>query len=503
MGIIPIGSNYTHTWAEPGLYIMADEELIESSKNARRRFCPIEKNSDPIMVPDRPWEGGEKEGEPATLQDPFYATVLYDPREKIFRCWYGAWTRYAADQYSKGFANQDSHLNYAISEDGIHWEKPNLSQVLWQGSYENNMLRVKGDPGSASCGEDGIPSPPQPYVFPTPEDRFASSCHCGFADPVYEKGITVAFSPDGVNWRMHYPPVLPLDGDANSLMADPNNKCYLMTTRSAAHAHLCGRWRRGWKRHIALSKSRDLIHWTPMFTVIEADDQDPEDTQLYKMQIVPYGQVYIGQLLMFYDHEMVLDNQLVLSHDLMHWQRVGDRQPILARGPEGSWDSKHVTITSNPPHPEGDKMRFWYGGANAPHYQAGFGALGTGTLRRDGFVCWEADDKEGVVTTVPMKVNGATTLMVNVDASDGELRAEITDKDGTPIKDCTRADSIPIRGNHTRAVVGFKAEPGMFFDRGNFFRFPDEVRFRFYLTNAKLYAFKATQTTPSWPKPKE
>jgi hypothetical protein len=52
-------------------------------------------------------------------------------------------------------------------------------------------------------------------------------------------------------------------------------------------------------------------------------------------------------------------------------------------------------------------------------------------------------------------------------------------------------------------VVGFNAKPGMYFDRGNFFRFPDEVRFRFYLKNAKLYAFKATSTTPSWPEPKD
>jgi hypothetical protein len=49
--------------AEPGLYIMADEELIESSKNATWRLCPIEKDPDPVIVPDKPWEGGETDRE--------------------------------------------------------------------------------------------------------------------------------------------------------------------------------------------------------------------------------------------------------------------------------------------------------------------------------------------------------------------------------------------------------------------------------------------------------
>ena len=243
-----------------------------------------------------------------------------------------------------------------------------------------------------------------------------------------------------------------------------------------------------------------MIHWTPLETILEADDKDPEDTELYKMYIVPYGHAYLGQLLMFYTHEMVLENQLALSRDLVNWQRVGDRRPILARGSEGSWDSKHVTLSDNPPHPEGKRMRFWYGGASAPHYQAGYGALGTGTLRRDGFVCYEAGKKEGVLTTIPFRVNGATQLSLNVDAADGEVRAEVVDKAGDPIEGCTREDCVPIRGDHVRTVVSFKAEAGRLADRGNRLRFADEVRFRFYLRNAKLYAFKAPNLSLRWPE---
>lgn len=495
--------NYTHTWADPGLYLMADEELIESSKNAARKLCQIEKDPDPVLKPDKPWEGAEPDGSAVTLQDPFYATVLYDPAEKIYRCWYRMFNRYLGRLYSRGFANQGSELAYALSEDGINWEKPSIGQVLYKGSYDNNMIRVKGETDNApDMHADGI-GPVIPLAAPGSSDRFACSTHMRTDDPIYPTGITMCFSPDGINWRMHYPPVLPLDGDCHSVSLDPLNKQYIMTSRSAAHSHLAHRWGRPWKRHIAIGMSRDLIHWTPLRTVLEADEQDPEDTQLYKMPVIPYGHAYIGYLLMFYANEMKLDTQLVLSRDLLNWQRVGGRVPILPCGPKGSWDSEHVTITDNPPHPEGDRLRFWYGGADAPHYQAGYGAMGTGTLRQDGFVCYEAGSEEAVLTTIPMKLKGSTWITVNVDAADGRLEAEVIDEDGNPLQLLSRRDCIPVTGDHTRALVRFKAGPGQYFDRGTFLRFYGQtVRYRFYLRNAKLYAIHTPNVQFQWPEAK-
>ena len=75
--------------------------------------------------------------------------------------------------------------------------------------------------------------------------------------------------------------------------------------------------------------------------------------------------------------------------------------------------------------------------------------------------------------------------MVNVDATDGELRVEILDGDDRPIDGCSADDCLPIRGDHIRTIVAFKE------GRGTFMRHTGPVRFRFHLRNAKLYAFKA------------
>jgi hypothetical protein len=249
------------------------------------------------------------------------------------------------------------------------------------------------------------------------------------------------------------------------------------------------------KRHIALAKSRDLIHWTPMLTILEADERDPANAQMYYMHIVPYGRHYLGFVQMFYMSEDMtygpLEMHLAISDDGENWRRAGDkwtkRSPILPRGPEGSWDQAHVDLFACPPMPlgaRGERLRFWYGGKDTEHWQAGSTAASSATLRRDGFACWEAGPEGGTITTRLLKLTWATFPALNVDARDGEVRVEILKEDGTILEGCAAAQCTPITGDHIRQVVEW---PGQ---RGTWVRYTGKVRFRFYLKNAKLYAAK-------------
>ena len=469
-------------FADPNLYLLADEELVASSRNLTCRLCRIEKRADPVISPDMPWEGMQPDGRSESHQDPFYSNVLYSAADKTYRCWYTVANRFNQSSYREGFSNQDSSLCYAISADGVRWEKPVLRQVLHKGSLENNMLRLYGPPGSGVAS--GAIHSAIHYSAPGSDERFACSTRVGCWASGYPGSMTVWFSADGVNWRMMDPPVMAGDGETNTICADPLRRQYICTARSVQFTNMVGRWKRPWKRSCAISRSRDLTHWTPLLTVLEADDQDPEDTQIYKLAVIPYGHGYVGQLLMFYTHEMVLDVQLAFSRDLMNWRRIGDRQPILARGDEGTWHSKHVALFDTPPVLEGDTLRFWYGGKNAPHYQAGFGALGTGTLRRDGFVCYEAGEREGVLTTTPLPLSGPPHIELNVDVTDGEALVELIDEDGNPLPGFSRKDCAPISGDHIRATVEFTGA-----SRYDTWR-DGNVCLRFRLRNARLYAFE-------------
>lgn len=482
-----------YCWANPDLYIMADQELIDEAANASFRICPLEKDpANPVLRPEQLWEGGDGKKPLGVNQDPLGGTVLYDADAKLFHCWY--LTNNRCIRTLNGFARgrlqpQGSQVCYATSSDGIRWEKPVIGAMPYENSLANNMIRVAMSP-IQSNHLSGVAV----NRIPGHDAHLVGSVYSSFNDPIYPQGITVMFSKDGRSWEPHYPPVLPMDGDAHCLMWDPNCECYLCTTRSAAHEHELSILRaRGHaellsKRHIAIARSRDLVHWTPMMTVLEADDKDPANAQLYMMYVVPYGHGYVGFVQLFYMADNMaygpLDMQLTFARDWLHWRRIGDRTPIIPRGAAGAWDQAHTTICTNPPHPEGNRMRTWYGGKDTEHWQAGIGGMGTGTWRRDGFACWKAHADGGVITTVPFQLNWSTHLFLNVEAPHGRILAELVDAETRqPIEGVSKDDCLPITGDHIAAQVHFKE------GRGTFIRHTGRVRWRFYLENASLYAF--------------
>jgi hypothetical protein len=385
----------------------------------------------------------------------------------------------------------------ATSKDGTNWEKPALGQICWNGSYENNMLRVDVGPVQMQHLSGVVPN-----YLENASSSLAATVYSNFDDPIYPCGITQLYGDDGIHWQPHFPPTISIDGDAHCLMWDSRRQCYLCTTRSAQHGRMIARLQKNQglhhlrnKRHIALAKSRDLIHWTPMLTVLEADDRDPENAQMYYMHIVPYGHHYLGFVQMFYMSEDMtrgpLDMHLAISDDGENWRRVGDqwmeRVPFVPRGAAGDWDCSHISLFTNPRFPTdaaGGRLRFWYGGKDTEHWQAGNAAMGTGTLRRDGFACWEAGVEGGTITTRLLQLTWATMPALNVDATNGEVRVEIFNEDGEPLDGCSAEECVPITGDHIRAVVNWKSW------RGNFVRHTSKVRFRFHLKNAKLYAAK-------------
>jgi hypothetical protein len=484
------------SWAEPDLFICADEALFESAEGAHFQLCPMEKESQPVFLPTATWEGGDGQRPLPNQQDMPYGSIVYDAQLEEYVFWYMTGNRLLAlasdpalgQLISPPLRPQGSGVCIATSKDGIEWRRPDLGQVLFNQSFRNNMIRVDVPPVMSDHLSAVVPN----YIEGH-ETELVGSVYSNFQDPIYPRGITAMFSDDGVQWRPHWPPTLPLDGDAHCVMWDPRRRCYLCTTRSAQHSHVFSRLRsRGfdtpYKRHVALAMSRDMVHWTPMLDVLEADEQDAPNAQMYYMYILPYGHAYLGFVQMFYPTPDMAygpqEMQLAISTDLINWRRVGRRRPILPRGKPQSWDQSQVSLCPNPPFLVDGRLRFWYGGKDTEHWQAGTGGLGAASLRQDGFACWEAGAAGGTVTTRLLKINWATMPYLNVDAAGGEARMEILDEENKPIAGCSAEDCFPITVDSPRAPLAFK--PG----RGTFIRHSGRVRFRFHLKSARLYAFK-------------
>lgn len=483
-------------WNDLALFLSLDESWVESTENVRLEFNSLAKHSGgPVLLPCEDWEGGRGGRQRAVQQDPFMASIVRDLEDDRYLLWYNTANRLVGWVSDPGMGNAPPVLSagggsrccFASSADGLHWEKPDLGLVPYFGSTRNNMLALPGPP---------LLSDHLSGILPTRHEgataALVGTVFSQFADPIYPSGITQLFSNDGLRWDLHYPPTLPLDGDAHCLSWDAGTSSYLLTTRSAQHVRIYNRLRAAGiklpdKRHVAIARSRDLLHWTPLLDVLEADESDPENAQFYLMYILPYGNLYIGFLQVFLMGKTMsdgpLETQLAVSRDLVHWTRAAGRRPFIANDGPGSWDGAHTTLTACPPFLEGDRLRFWYSGKNTDHWQAGEAGLGTGTIRRDGFACWHAEG-EGSVTSGPLSIRWASWPELNIEAPEGAVWLEVLDEEGRPLPGLSRSECVPMTGDEVRQTCCFKSP------RGSFMRHTGRIRLRFHLKNARLYSFR-------------
>jgi hypothetical protein len=131
----------------------------------------------------------------------------------------------------------------------------------------------------------------------------------------------------------------------------------------------------------------------------------------------------------------------------------------------------------------GDKLYFYVRGrAKDPTGGHGNGSTGLATLRRDGFASLEAGQEGGTLTTRPVTFKGKY-LFVNLEAPQGELRAEVLDREGKVIQPFTLANCNPGSADKTLVRVTWQGAEDLSALSGR------QVRFRFHLRNGGLYAF--------------
>ena len=168
-----------------------DDYLIESLVNAKQGLNPAVKVDDnPVIRPERPWEGNFMRPN----------KVIFDSIDGIFKMWYSSATITVRLENGKpvpgGAAGlvldtQGSVMCLATSEDGIHWERPSLGLVEFDGSTDNNILPTK----------QGLPPAPafQDLREKDPAKRYKALIMIG---DTQKRGMQydLYYSPDGIHW---------------------------------------------------------------------------------------------------------------------------------------------------------------------------------------------------------------------------------------------------------------------------------------------------------------
>ena len=529
----------------PQLFV--DDYLIAQSEGMVEQLHPMTQLPRPVLQAEAPWERPTVGGLWGALN------AVYDPDEGLFRMWYQSLGAYP----TRPRQPDPGYQCYVTSRDGLNWERPNLGLFAYEGSTANNIIGASSRGYGPAHGM--LDCAPMAAVEP-PDVRF-KSVGSEARDAEGRGTHGVSFSPDGVHWHPYeHNPVLRgyQRGDAASATMlqfgpTPEGPAGLPTARYAlfpkVHVEI-GQpshdvpWRR---RCFMVCTSVDdadglpFTQWTEPMLVLAPDQRDddmaedrlaavkplllrdhPDDhrCEFYGLIVWRSGDVFLG-LVWVYDAAFelsrigggseyaIVDVQLIASRNLIHWHRAGSRQPVIARGDPGTFDS-HMIFYHSRPIPVGDEWWVYYVGFNEGHaakalyddamreqywadIRAGrrhFPAVGLAKVRRDGFVSRDAGVDGGTLTTRLLQPGGSQLQLNATVAEGGAITVEVQDEHGQPLPGFEATTCRPVTGDSLRHEVQWRERRG---DAGWLER-PLRLRFDLHPSSGRtsLYGFQFT-----------
>lgn len=430
-------------------YLVLDSRIIDTTDNARLAVGAVKKHpANPLFREGKPWE---------PRFDNLYANVLYDEQDKRYTCWYSPFIvdkavsdtpREKRSQVPYRPRGREMGVCYAVSKDGLAWEKPDLGLIGFNGSKANNLV-VRGPHGAGIFKDLRETDPARRYKM------------------FYKgRGMCVRFSADGLRWGPEIPcPQIAARGDThNNAFWCPERSTYVGITRLWKGQRIVGR-----------TESPGFHQWMKAVEVLRGD----EENQTYAMPVFRYADVYLGLVMIFRPRPNRVHCELTWSPDTVTWHRIDNGTPLIPNSrKKGDYDWGCVYAAACPVFRD-HEIRLYYGASNGTHNGWRDGFLALATLRPDGFAGYEPIDaaKLATVVTQPVVCSGKT-LRMSADAKGGSVRVTVLDADGK-----AAMVSRPTTDDVTNAPVKIRGRSDLSKVRGS------RVRLKFELTKAKLYAF--------------
>ncbi len=418
------------------------------------------------MVHDAPWEGNTSA----------YHTVFQDgDRYRMY---------YRGSHSTRDGGPQKAHdqfVCYAESRDGIHWTRPELGLVEFEGSTKNNILRGGVGAHNFAPFKDANPAAP-------PDARYKA---LGSG----EGGLYAFKSADGIHWSLlSEKPVITKGA------FDSQNLAFWDGVRSRYVDYHRG-FRAG-VRDIMTCTSKDFRAWTEPDWI---DCPGASKEHLYTNQVLPYFRaphVFLGfpkrlePKRRAAEHRVsgISDGLFMTSRDGVTFHRWGEA--FIRPGPQPDrWVNRNnltawgivVTASALPGAP--DELSLY----STEHYYQGDGTrLRRFTIRTDGFVSVQAPLAGGEMLTRVLDFappgagsgeKASIQLHINYATSGaGSIRCEIRDAQEKPLSGFALDDCDVIYGDHLDRPVTWKGRSDVTALAG------EPIRLRFVLKDADLYA---------------
>jgi hypothetical protein len=439
------------------------------------------------LVHDAPWEGSGCG----------YHSIFRDGER--YRMYYKAWQ--LTVEGKKVRQPHPLFTCYAESPDGIHWTKPDLGLVAFNGSKKNNIVIASGkidgvatDAGHVAVFKDANPDAP-------PEARYKAILRS--PGP---KGLLAFRSPDGLHWHpMSDKPIITKGAFDSQNLAfwDPLRKEYRAYFRYFTEG----------RRGILTATSKDFLHWSePVPLVYPGAPRE----HLYTNQVEPYFRaphLLIGFPTRYIDRgwtestkrlpdaehrrlragasrrygTALTEGLFMTSRDGRTFHRWGEA--FLRPGPERpeSWAyGDHylgwgAVPTRSAIEGAPDELSLY---ATEGYWTGTSNFLRRYTLRMDGFVSVQAPWKGGEWVSKPLTFAGKELTLNFSTSAAGGLRVEIQGTDGKPVEGFALADCDEVYGDSIERAVTWKGASGVSKLAGK------PIRLRFVMKDADVYSLR-------------
>lgn len=428
------------------LELFVDDFMIQQMSGTATQVLHKPEPQEVVLVTDKPWEGNICWG---------YTPFEDGDRYKMYYC-----ARHAA---KVGDWGNMRGVAYAESSDGIHWKRPSLGRVKFDGYSGNNLINLPfSGAGFAPMKNDNPHAP-----------RYAKYIATGWTS----KGLELAVSANGLDWQLADPSVIPVKGafdSQNTLFWDTHAKLYRCYYR--VFKPYVG-------RAVMTCTSPDLKSWSE-----PVDLQYPSATveELYTNAIQCYHRA---------------------PHILVGFPTIYLRTPQEQVAPEfmssrdgvtfHRWTEKIIPLTA-PKDRDGNRSNYMaYGFLELPSrpdeysfYATEAYYVGTSTrLRRftyriDGFVSVSASNPGGEVLTKPLTFTGKFLVVNGVTKPGGSIRAEVLDEQGKPVAGKTLMECQPFTGDNIQHIIRWQNSSDISAQAGK------PTQLRFVLQDADLYSFQ-------------
>ena len=460
--------------------LFVDHTLIDKMNNVSLKLHePIPAGT--AISLDKPWEGTANGG-----------SVAFYYRDQYFM-YYRAMN--LTDDNPSGL------LCLATSKDGIHWTKPNLGLVEYQGHKKTNIVaNTEGNPFMAIPWLDTRPETPDNERIKTlASESITGEAHTAYSDPKGPKRVVFYTSGDGATFHKLDPQpelISPLknafDGGCTMFWSEVEQQ-YVFYYRA---------WDEG--RSMARTTSKDLLQWTESKFMTYGNT--PRE-QFYINNTQPYFRaphIYLAPAARFMQNRSaVTDKQaqtidLQSAHGHVYNKDCSDAVLLTTRPGTTQYDRTFMETFIRP----GLGLNNWVSRTNYPvtglfpcgqnelmlfiarHYMQPTWHIERLTLRLDGFTSVTAPWAGGELITKPFTFSGNHLELNYRTSAAGALQVELQDETHTPIPNFTLNDCPEIIGDEISRKVIWKHGADVNQLAGK------TVHMRIKMNDADLFSFK-------------